>query len=301
MTDNSKGILYAAITASLWGFLAIALKIAVSDLSPLSVVWFRFATAFGILLVFTLIFRRRDFVIFRKPPALLFLTALFLGLNYTGFISGIKYVSPSSSQVFIMIAPVTFAMSGIIIFREQVTWKHIVGFVLVISGILLFYSEQIADLAGTDENFTKGMLLIFGGGLSWTVFASLQKSLVKKYSTNQLNLFIFGMCALLLLPFAQFAKIGNLSAGSLSLLFYLGLNTVLAYGSLALAIKFTEANKVSVVITMNPIITFVTMAILSKMNVSWIEAESFSALSIAGALVVLLGAIVVIMAGSRRK
>ena len=95
MTDNSKGILYAAITASLWGFLAIALKIAVSDLSPLTVVWFRFATAFGILLIYTFLFSRKDFSIFRKPPLLLFLAALFLGLNYSGFISDIKYVSPS--------------------------------------------------------------------------------------------------------------------------------------------------------------------------------------------------------------
>ena len=68
-----------------------------------------------------------------------------------------------------------------------------------------------------------------------------------------------------------------------------------------MAIKFTEANKVSVVITMNPIITFVTMAILGKMKVSWIEAESFSVLSIIGALGVLLGAIVVIMAGNGKS
>jgi drug/metabolite transporter (DMT)-like permease len=85
------------------------------------------------------------------------------------------------------------------------------------------------------------------------------------------------------------------------LLFYLGLNTVLAYGSLALAIKFTEATRVSVIITLNPIITFVTMAILSRMQVSWMEAESFSLLSILGALMVLSGAILVISAGWNNK
>ncbi len=66
------------------------------------------------------------------------------------------------------------------------------------------------------------------------------------------------------------------------LLIYLGLNTVLAYGSLALAIKLTEATRVSVIITLNPIITFVTMAILTRMEVSWIEPESFSMLSFSG-------------------
>ncbi len=65
-----------------------------------------------------MIFHRSDFNIFRRPPLLLFLAAIFLGLNYLGFIAGIKYVSPSASQVFIQIAPVSFALSGIMIFRE---------------------------------------------------------------------------------------------------------------------------------------------------------------------------------------
>ena len=300
MTNNSKGILYASLTAALWGFLAIALKVAVTELSPVTVVWFRFTTAFALLAVLTFLFKRSDFLIYKKPPWRLILAAIFLGMNYFGFISGVKYVSPSSSQVFIMIAPVTFAISGIILFKEHVSWKHIVGFCLVIAGIILFYSEQLATLAETDHHFTRGMLLIFGGGISWTVFASLQKSLVKKYSPNQLNLFIYSFCALLFLPFVQFSKFEGLTAGDWILLFYLGANTVLAYGSLALAIKYTEATKVSVIITINPIITFVTMAILGKMNVSWIEPESFTLFSIIGALIVLCGAMVVILAGRRK-
>jgi len=301
MTDNSKGILYASITASLWGFLAIALKIAVTELSPVTVVWVRFSTAFLTLAIVTLIFRRKDFAIYRNLRWMLLLAAVFLGFNYLGFISGIKYVSPSSSQVFIMVAPVTFALSGILIFREHVTLQHLVGFALVVAGIGLFYSEQIRDLVNAGNHFTRGMLLIFGGGLSWAVFASLQKILLRTYSPNQLNLFIYSFCAVMLLPFAQFSKLPALEGGEYMLLYYLGLNTVLAYGSLSLAIKYTEANKVSVIITLNPIITFVTMAILSRMQVSWIEPESFSVLSIVGALTVLSGAITVIMAGRRHK
>ena len=145
-TDNRKGILYAIFTASLWGFMAIILKVITYELSPITVVWFRFFFAFLVLGTWTLIFRRNDFRIFLRPPALLLLAALFLALNYTGFIAGIKYVSPSASQIFIQIAPVSFALSGIIIFREHVNWQHILGFILVLAGIGLFYSEQLRDL-----------------------------------------------------------------------------------------------------------------------------------------------------------
>jgi len=300
-TDNRRGVIYAIFTASLWGFMAIVLKVIIYELPPVTVVWFRFFSAFVVLSIWTLLFRRTDFMIFRRPPFLLFMAALFLGLNYLGFITGIKYVSPSSSQVFIQIAPVSFALSGIVIFREYVNWKHIVGFILVLSGIGLFYSEQLRDLTGSGENFTLGMLLVLGGGLSWAIFATLQKALVRKHRPNQLNLFLYGFCALALLPMVQFSKLQGMPPVSWYLLIYLGLNTVLAYGSLAMAIKLTEATRVSVIITLNPIITFVTMAILTRMEVSWIEPESFSILSFLGALTVLGGAILVISAGWKRK
>jgi len=299
-TDNRKGALYAIFTASLWGFMAIILKIITSELSPITVVWFRFAIAFVVLGIWTLIFRKEDFRIFLRPPFLLIVTALFLALNYLGFITGIKYVSPSSSQVFIQIAPVSFALSGILIFKEHVNWKHIVGFILVLSGIGLFYSEQLRDLAVGGEHFTRGMLLVLGGGLSWAIFATLQKALLKTISPNQLNLFIYGACALALTPLVKFAQLNGMSAAHWALLIYLGLNTVLAYGSLAMAIKLTEATRVSVIITLNPIITFITMAILSRMQVSWIEPEAFTLLSLIGALTVLGGAILVISAGWKK-
>jgi drug/metabolite transporter (DMT)-like permease len=300
-SDNRKGALYAMLTASLWGFMAIILKVITYELSPVTVVWFRFAIAFSVLAVWTLIFRRSDFGIFKRPPYLLFLAALFLAGNYTGFITGIKYVSPSSSQVFIQIAPVSFALSGIIIFREHVNWKHIVGFVLVLSGIGLFYSEQLRELTAGAEHFSRGMLLVLGGGLSWAAFAASQKSLLKKIGPNQLNLFIYGSCAIALAPLVKFSQLVGMPAVNWYILIYLGLNTVLAYGSLALAIKLTEATRVSVIITLNPIITFVTMAILSRMQVSWIEPETFSLFSLIGALTVLGGAILVISAGWKKK
>jgi len=299
-SDNRKGALYAMLTASLWGFMAIILKVITYELAPVTVVWFRFAIAFSVLATWTLIFRRSDFSIFKRPPFLLLLAALFLAMNYTGFIAGIKYVSPSSSQIFIQIAPVSFALSGIIIFREHVNWKHIVGFILVLAGIGLFYSEQLRELTAGAENFSRGMLLVLGGGLSWAAFATAQKSLLQKIGPNKLNLFIYGACALALVPLVKFTELGGMPAVNWYILIYLGLNTVLAYGSLAMAIKLTEATRVSVIITLNPIITFITMAILSRMQVSWIEPESFSLFSIMGALFVLGGAITVISAGWKK-
>ncbi len=300
-SDNRKGVLYAAATASLWGFMAIVLKVITSELPPVTVVWFRFFFAFLVLAMWTLIFHRSDFRIFLRPPLILILAAIFLGMNYIGFITGIKYVSPSSSQVFIQIGPVCFALSGILIFREHVNWKHIVGFILVLAGMGLFYSEQLGEMTGADEHFTRGMLFVLGGGLSWAIFATLQKVLVKTFRPNQLNLFIYGFNSLVLIPLVSFSSLKGMPAVNWFILIYLGLNTVLAYGSLAMAIKFTEAMRVSVIITLNPIITFVSMAILTRMEVSWLGPETFTIMAFLGALTVLTGALVVIRAGWNKK
>ena len=68
---------------------------------------------------------------------------------------------------------------------------------------------------------------------------------------------------------------------------------MMAYHFLSMALKYTEANKISVILTSNPVITFLFMALLTGMEVSWIEGEVFSAFTLLGAFLVMLGAAVV--------
>jgi len=82
-------------------------------------------------------------------------------------------------------------------------------------------------------------------------------------------------------------------------LIFLGANTFIAYTCIANTLKYTEANKVSIIIILNPLITFLTMGILTYLDVSWISGERFTLLSIVGALIVLSGAMLV--AGKKKK
>jgi drug/metabolite transporter (DMT)-like permease len=293
------GLVYAGFTALLWGLLAIAVKFTVNTLDPISVVWFRFSFSFVVLLIWMLIFDRKDIGLLRRPPYKALIAAFFLGLNYLGFISGVRYTSPSNAQVFIQLGSVGFALAGIFIYKEKVGWKHIVGFIMVLTGIAIFYYEQLAALKGINGEYTKGILMVSAAGISWAVFASIQKGLVAKLGPNQLNLVIYAFCSLVFLPFINFRHLLQLNITEWLVLLFLGLNTVLAYGFLAIAIKYAEATKVSVIIALNPILTFVGMAVLGAYEVSWMEPEHFTLLSIVGAVIVLAGAIITIL--SRRK
>ena len=294
MSDNLKGILFAILTALLWGFLAIALKVAVEFVDPFTIVWFRFTLAFAILALIISIKKPSFFSIFRKPPLTLIIAALFLGINYLGFLQGIHYTTPGNAQVVMQIGPIMLALVGIIIYGERLSAQQITGFAIAGVGLFFFYREQINNLIGNKEIYNQGMLWILLGASSWVIYATLQKKLVKNYAPQQLNLVIYLLPALGYLPLVNFNTFNNLTFPLWLLLIFLALNTLIAYGALAEALKYTEANKISIIITCNPIITIIAMMALEAMAVSWIEPENFNPWAITSGILVITGAVLVV-------
>ncbi len=298
-SEHVKGVGFAVLAALMWGMLAIALKVSLTDLPSVAIIWVRFAIAFIFMFVFHIFYRRHAFVIFRKPPLKLIFASLCLALNYYGFMKGVEYTTTSSAQVFIQLGPVLFAIAGFFIFREKITWKHVVGFVILMVGLILFYRDHLHAVTNQSE-YSIGIMWVLIAAISWAGYAILQKDLTSSYSSNQLNLFIYGFCAVIIAPFTPFDGFIHLSFSSWMLMLFLGINTLVAYGAIAMAFRYLETNKVSVIITMNPIITFVLMYIFAEMQVTWIKPEHLSVISIAGAIIALAGASFVLIFTRKR-
>jgi drug/metabolite transporter (DMT)-like permease len=115
----------------------------------------------------------------------------------------------------------------------------------------------------------------------------------------QLNLVIFGLPALLYLPFVNFHHFAHIGINGWLILIFLGLNTLFAYGLLSLAIHYVEANKISVILVLNPILTFAIMAIISHTQATWIAHEHYTPVTLIGAVIVLVGAILTIIRKNR--
>lgn len=297
----SKGIFYSCAAALMWAVLAIALKVSSNSLDSATIVFFRFLLAFIILLIYMLIRYPHEVKILFKPPWMLVLGSTALAWNFFGYMQGVYVTTPINAQIYIQMGPVLFALGGIFIYKERITWIHIVGFLIVITGYFLFYFEQMGASNANGPLYLHGVLLLLSAGASWAVYAILQKFLVNQYTPNQLNLFIFGFCALLFLPFTKRASLQHLPVNDWLLLIHHGLNTIFAYGSIALAIKYMEANKVSLIITLNPVVTVLIMVFLAEIGVTWIAPEHFSVLSIVGATLALSGAAFVVFFTRRQK
>lgn len=301
MTNQTKGIFYTLITVLMWGVLAIALKVATKQIDSPTIVWFRFSLAFSALFAWMAVKTPKELKILYKPSWLIVLASLALAWNYMGFMLGIQYTSPSNAQVAIQAGPLLLAIFGILFFREKISRIQIIGFLFALVGFWIFYRQHISAVAGQEAQYTKGMLITFSGAVAWAIYAAFQKKLVVHYPVGTLNVFIFGLPVLLYLPFVNFASLAHLSFGYWALLVFLGANTLISYGCLSLALKYLEAGKVSIIIILNPIITFILMGILSWMQVDWIASEHFSVLSILGALIALAGAILVVRKNKKRE
>ena len=235
-----------------------------------------------------------------RPPLLLIIAAIGLSWNYISFMLGIHYTTPSNAQLFIQIGPILLALAGFIFFREELRKKHIAGFAIAFAGFAFFYQDQLNAFFDQEAKYTAGILIIISSALAWALYAILQKKLVARYPVDSLNLFLFGLPTILYLPMSDPSALTGLHWTWWLLLLFLGANTFVSYTFMAQALRYTEANKVSIVIILNPIITFVFMGLLTYMNVKWIDPERFSVTTFIGALLVIGGAVLVVKR-SRKK
>ena len=295
MNSASKGLLFAIFTAMLWGVLAIVLKIAMAVVPPETMAWFRFSIAFLSLLVYALITQPKRFSIFKRPPLLIVFAGIFLGINYFGFIKGIYLTTPSVVQIFIQTGPIALAVIGIVFFKEKIVLRQWLGLVIVIVGITTFYNQQISGFWAGASQFRKGVALVFLGAAAWTAYSVIQKVMVHKYHPVSLNLIVFLVPSILYLPFVDFSVFLKMDWLTWVLVIFLGLNTVLAYGSLSIALKYAEANRVSMIIILNPIITFIILGFLNFYQVTWAPRENYTWLTIFGAITALTGALLVVL------
>jgi drug/metabolite transporter (DMT)-like permease len=297
------GLLMAASTSLMWGFLAIALKVALQWVPPVTIVWFRFVVAFALLALVFAFRSPQQLRILWRPPLLGLAAAVGLTGNYVAYMMGVHLTTPSNAQVLIQVAPLIFAGLGILVFKERLSRRQLLWSLVAVTGMTLFFREQLAGLVGdadATESHMRGNMSILLAAVSWAAYAALQKKAVSGGVAPQaFNLILYLFPVFVLLPWVEFDAFRGLSAGQWTLMVFLAVNTLLAYGALGEALKHLPAAEVSLIIVLNPIITLVTMAVLTALEVSWIDPDTVSPLGYLSALVVLVGVLGVLRRPSR--
>jgi drug/metabolite transporter (DMT)-like permease len=300
--DWKRGLALALTTAIFWGLLPIALTIVLTGTDAFTLTALRFITA-AIILGLILARNRAlpDLASLRGPVLVLVLVAL-AGLvgNFILFLVGLKLTSPTITQVVVQLSPVLLLLGGVVVFGERLTPRRWLGFALLIVGLLIFFNRRLPELVHPKERLGLGVIVIALGSFVWACYGLAQKELLRTMGSQQLLLLLYTGSAIVLLPFSALADVGRFSLLQLGMLAFCCINTVIAYGALAEAMKQWDVSRVSAVITVTPLFTILSVWLFTSIWPEIIHPERLNALSIAGAVVVVLGSALTALGGVER-
>ncbi|HAX45507.1 MAG TPA: hypothetical protein DCX78_01595, partial [Nitrospina sp.] len=121
-----------------------------------------------------------------------------------------------------------------------------------------------------------------------------------KYSAQNLNLLVYAVAAIALIPLVEWNEFLKGGFAGWLLLIVLGLNTLLAYGALAEAVECIPLSLISILITLNPLITLSGMWILNALVVETLPMENISGSGYMGGAIA-VGGVVLVVASSQKK
>ena len=257
-----------------------------TEIPPLSLVFYRWSLVWIILLPFTYkeIIKYKDTILDNLP--LLF----FLGLTSVGLFNSFTYLSLIYTQV-INSSLFNTAIPAIIIllcflFKVEKTNKfQLSGLFISVCGILAIITKLNLDIL-LSLNFNKGDLIMIGGALTWGIYSTLLKR--KKFSLPLLTL-VHIVCTFgLVSVFPQFlyelwnGQVIKFDINLFYLLIFLALfPSIGSYYCWAGAVSIIGANRAGIFLSLIPL--FSTIMAIALYN------EKFQFFHLIGAILILLG------------
>jgi len=285
--QNIKAYIMLVCASLFWAGNFIVGKYAfLTEIPPLSLVFYRWSLVWIILLPFTYkeIIKHKETILNNLP--LLF----FLGLTSVGLFNSFTYLSLMHTQV-INASLFNTAIPAIIIllcflFKIENTNKfQILGLIISVCGILAIITNLKLNILFS-LNFNKGDLIMIGGVLTWGVYSTLLKK--KKFTLPLLTL-VHVICTLgLISVFPQFLY--ELSNGEVikfdtnlvyTLIFLALFPSIGSYYCWAGAVSIIGANRAGISLSLIPLFSSI-MAIV-------IYDEIFQFFHFIGALLIILG------------
>ena len=281
------------VTVSLWGVLPIFLKVGLNYYSVGTIVWFRFFFSFSVLFLFFFI-SRSDYRILRQPPIIGILGGAALVANYFGMTQGVHLSGASNAAIIIQTAPLLLVVAGVIFFKETIGLRQLMGIAISITGFYLFYLDRSENAVNNIDYSIANEWVLFAATL-WALYMICQKQLSIKYSAQSINLLVYAVGTIVLIPLVEWNEFFESSAIGWIILVILGLNTLLAYGALAEAVECIPLSLISILITLNPLITLGGMLVLTTFGISLLPEENIRWHGYLGGLIAVSGVVLVVV------
>ena len=253
-----------------WGTSFIATKVALEELTPLMIIFFRLIFSISLLIVFAL-YTKRDFSIKLKSHLWILLLALIASFHLWIQVTGLKYTTAVNTGWIIGTAPVFMAVLGSIFFKEKLTVLKISGILVAFSGLLLLISK--GDISKLSFISHKGDFLILASAFTWSVYSMVNKKITINYSPVMTILFLFIMMAIIIGPFTinsqYFDAISKMSIKVWGSVLFLGIFcSGISYVLWAKSLSEMEATKTGAFLYFEPFVTIIAAWLLLNENIT---------------------------------
>lgn len=286
--SKSKIIVYleALFAVIVWGASFIATKIAVEQISPVAVVWIRFAM--GIPILFIAVLMRKQFAFPKGSEWLYFALLGFLGISFHQWLqsNGLQTSQATTTAWIVSTSPVFIALLAWFILKEKLSWLQIAGIVFAMFGVLVVVSKgNLASI--TLGNFgTTGDFLILISALNWAVFSILSRHGFQNHPSTRLTFWVMTLGWLIttvaFISGKNYTEITQLDSRGWWAMIFLGIFTTgLAYIAWFDVLSQLPAAQSGAFLFLEPPASMVVAAIVLFEKITWA--------SIIGGIVIILG------------
>ncbi|CUH96556.1 putative membrane protein [Propionispora sp. 2/2-37] len=193
-----------SIVALFWGVSFISIKIAVSEIPPVTMALLRFTMA-SLLLWVAMRRLEPDASLARSDIPRMVLGGIFGITLYFYFENmGVRLSTAANASLIVALVPIITIGLDVLVFRSRISAVKLCGVFIGIAGSYLSVTAN-GELDFNSTNF-QGNLLIVGAMLSWAVYTLLNKSLQGRYSGVVLTTYqtFFGTLCLIPLSLTEY-------------------------------------------------------------------------------------------------
>ncbi|HEX3031534.1 MAG TPA: DMT family transporter [Bacillota bacterium] len=260
MKAQGKGLALLAITltAIMWGFSFISIKVTLTALPPMTQALLRFILASVLLMVTLKVAEPGAKLKIKDYPQMALagltgVTAYFFFEN-----NGVKLLTASAASITIAATPILTLVADAMFFHNRLTARKITSVLISVVGVYLVVGADYRELLASGQGL--GYLAMLGAGCAWVAYCMTTRNLNNKYSMLTITAYLSVFGAVTTLPFALFETTSwHLVNGSVLFnLAFLGVFcSALGYYLYAYAMSKLGVGITSLFINLIPVVTVV--------------------------------------------
>jgi drug/metabolite transporter (DMT)-like permease len=285
-SSRLRPTLSAIFAVVVWGGTFIATKVALAEVSPVTVIWTRFGI--GVVVLGMTVLVRKQFALPAKNDLPWLILLGFIGVTFHQWLqaTGLQTARATTTAWIVATIPVFTALLGWVVLKEKLGWLRVGGILIAALGVLLIVSNGDFRALASGRIGSFGDLLILISAPNWAVYTILSRRELARHPAARMMFYVmlFGWLFTTIWIFGLGPGLSELprltTSGWIAILILGILGSGLAYVAWYDALQAIPASQLGVFINIEPLVTMLFAPIIG---------EAFSSISLVGGGIILLG------------